>query len=206
MSLVNRLIVGGIVSVLGCSAGGAKSDQPGVRPGAVLLQPGPATTCPPRAAPAGSADPSTTASVSGERFVAAQHFRETASAQPSVAISWLGDTFKQRFVDKTEPAAASSVLHPFRLRRPARAGEIAAGLGDRGETALGELWCLLTRQPNGEGGALLTNAVPNLFFIRDRDGQLWTIDVLWGGAGWEIGASAIDRDRPWDAGAQAFSR
>jgi len=205
MSLLNRLIVAGVVALLGATQGSAQSAQPGMRPGAELLQAQPGLACPPTG-PADSAEPSTTASVSGERFVAAQHFREAAAAPSSVAISWLGTTFRQRFVDKTEPAAARSRLQPFHLRRPARASEIVAWLGDRGETSLGELWCLLSLQPNGEGGALLINAIPNLFFIRDRDGRLWTVDVLWGGPGWEIGASAVDGDRPWDAGAQAFSR
>ncbi|WP_245258255.1 hypothetical protein [Rhodopseudomonas palustris] len=142
----------------------------------------------------------------GDRFIAERHFREASTARDGVSIAWLGTTFRQRFASKTESGAVRTTLQPFRLRRAARASEIVAWLGDRGESSLGELWCLLTLQPNGEAGALLTSAVPNLFFVRDRDGKLWTVDVLWGGPGWEIGASAIDGDRPWDAGAQAFSR
>ncbi|ACF02805.1 conserved hypothetical protein [Rhodopseudomonas palustris TIE-1] len=200
MSLLARLMIAAAVSAL-ASTGHAQSAQPGLRPGAELLQPQLAKSCPPS-----GAEPSTTESVSTKQFVVAQLFRESAAVRSSVAISWLGTTFKQRFVDKVEPAPTHTILQPFHLRRPARASEIVAWLGDRGETSLGEMWCLLSLQPNGESGALLTNATPNLFFIRDRDGKLWTVDVLWGGPGWEIGASAVDGDRPWDAGAQAFSR
>lgn len=201
MSLIARLMIVAAVSAV-ASTGHAQSAQPGLRPGAELLEPQLAKRCP----PSDSAEPSITASVGTEGFVAAQYFRESAAVRSPVSISWLGTTFKQRFVDKLEPASARAILQPFHLRRPARASEIVAWLGDRGETSLGELWCLLSLQPNGESGALLINATPNLFFIRDRDGKLWTVDVLWGGPGWEIGASAIDGDRPWDAGAQAFSR
>ncbi|MFC0241455.1 hypothetical protein [Rhodopseudomonas telluris] len=183
------------------AAAQAQSALLGVAPEAELLQPLEARGCP----PAEPSDPATTASL-GDRFVAAQHFRETASARNGVAISWLGTMFRQRFVTKTEPASARTMLQPLRLRRPARASEIVAWLGDRGEVTLGELWCLLSLQPNGEQGALLTNAIPNLFFVRDREEKLWTVDVVWGGPGWEIGASAIDGDRRWEAGAQPFSR
>ncbi|WP_322517958.1 hypothetical protein SR870_10800 [Rhodopseudomonas palustris] len=202
MFLINRCVIGAIVALLaGSAVAQAQSALPGVRPEAELLQPGPAQACP----PSEPTDPAITSSL-GDRFIAGQHFRETNAVRGDVAIAWLGTTFRQRFVSKTESSVARTTLQPFRLRRAARASEIVAWLGDRGETTLGELWCLLTLQPNGEAGALLTSAVPNLFFVRDRDGRLWTVDVLWGGPGWEIGASAIDGDRPWDAGAQAFSR
>jgi hypothetical protein len=120
-----------------------------------------------------------------------------------VKIAWLGATFKQRFVSRIEGAPARAIMQAFRAPRPARPAEIVAALGDRRETTLGELWCLLARQPNGESGLLLTTSVPNLFFIRDGGGVLWTVDALWGGAGWEIGASSIDGDRQWPAGVQA---
>lgn len=204
MSLLTRSIVTATVITL-ATAAHAQTAQPGVRPGAELLRPEPARSCPPTP-PSDAVEPSTTASVDTERFVAANHFRESAALRSSVAISWLGATFRQRFLDKVEPAPARALLQPFQLRRAARGSEIVAWLGDRRETTLGELWCLLSLQPNGESGALLINAAPNLFFIRDRDDKLWTVDVLWGGPGWEIGASAVEGDRPWDAGAQAFSR
>jgi hypothetical protein len=205
MRSLHRLGIVGVMVVVSFTALQAQSVLPGARPKAELLQPGPVQTCPPSGAPSELSEPSATASVGAERFTAEQHFRENFPSV-GIAISWLGATFKQRFVSKTEEAASRTTLQPFQLRRPARASEIAAWLGERGETTLGELWCLLKLQPNGEAGVLLTSSAPNLFFIRDRDGKLWTVDVLWGGPGWEIGASAVDGDRPWDAGAWAFSR
>ena len=35
---------------------------------------------------------------------------------------------------------------------------------------------------------------------------LGVVDVLWSGAGWEIGASSIARNRPWPPGRQVITR
>jgi hypothetical protein len=183
--------------------------EPVIPPGAAAAQDvlvsGPVQSCPAEVEPPGQ-DPATTSSLPGsDKFQAGDHFREDASPRSVVKISWLGATFRRRFVSMIEDAAARVTLGAFAVSRPARAAEIAAALGDRRETRLGELWCLLARQPNGESGLLLTTSVPNLFFIRDGGGALWTVDALWGGAGWEIGASSIDGDRQWPAGVQAIA-
>jgi hypothetical protein len=73
------------------------------------------------------------------------------------------------------------------------------------ETRLADLWCLLKSQANGETGVLV-NAVPNVFYVRDYTGILGAIDVVWGGAGWEIGASPADGDRQWPSGTRVLSR
>jgi hypothetical protein len=170
-----------------------------------VLVPGPVLSCPAEAEPPGQ-DPATTSSLPGsDKFPASEHFREDISARSAVRIAWLGATFTQRFVSMVEDAPARATLQAFGVSRPARVAEIAAALGDRRETRLSELWCLLARQPNGESGLLLTTSAPNLFFIRDGGGRLWTIDALWGGAGWEIGASSIDADHQWPAALQAIA-
>jgi hypothetical protein len=169
-----------------------------------VLVPGPAQSCPAQVEPPGQ-DPATTSSLPGsDRFLASEHFREDISARSVMKIAWLGATFKQHFVSMVEDAPARATLRAVGVARPARVAEIVAALGDRRETRLSELWCLLALQPNGESGLLLTNSAPNLFFIRDGGGVLWTVDTLWGGAGWEIGASSIDGDRQWPASVQAI--
>jgi hypothetical protein len=169
-----------------------------------VLVSGPIQSCSPEVEPPGQ-DPATTSSLPGsDKFSASEHFREDVSPRSTVKISWLGATFKQRFVSRIEGVPARATLQAFRARRPARPAEIAAALGDRRETTLGELWCLLALQPDGESGLLLTAAIPNLFFVRDNGGVLWTVDVVWGGAGWEIGASSTDGDGQWPAGVQAI--
>ena len=152
-------------------------------------------------------DPATTSALLGvQQFVASKHFKETASSNSEIKISWLGATFKQRFLPKVEDDGSGAILRAFVLRKPSRDAEIIAGLSIHDETRLGDLWCLLSRQPNGESGTLLTNAVPNVFFIRDIDGHLGAVDAVWGGAGWEIGASSVDAPRQWLAGRRVISR
>ena len=61
-------------------------------------------------------------------------------------------------------------------------------------------------QASGEPGALQTNSTPNIFFVRDGAGQLGVVDAIWGGAGWEIGASPFGDKRAWSVGTRVISR
>lgn len=169
------------------------------------LVPGGAISC--AALPAtAAADPATTASVPGGPFRADAHFRETTAGDADVSIAWLGDTFRRRFLPLSETAIMPARLRTFSLQRSLRADDIAAQLGVRQEVTLAALWCLLRRQPRGEAGPLSTGAEPNLMFMRDAAGALWAVDAVWGGAGWEIGASATDANRPWPAGTRVIGR
>jgi len=162
--------------------------------------------CPAPADTKESGDPATTSAVPRE-FVAAVHFKEDTSTAAAVQIAWLGSAFQQHFVSKTEPAVEGTVrLRVHELRVPARDQAIIAELGDTHETMLGHLWCLLRQQGKGEDGALATDGVPNVFYVRDGDGTLRVIDALWGGAGWEIGASTTDNPYAWSAGRRVISR
>jgi hypothetical protein len=92
------------------------------------------------------------------------------------------------------------------LRSPSNDRAIIAELGGGHETNLADVWCLLRRQAKGEDGALQTNSVPNIFFVRDSAGELGVVDSVWGGAGWEIGASPVGDKRIWSPGARVISR
>lgn len=148
-----------------------------------------------------------TVTVSGaDRFVAREHFVERLDSGAEVRISWLGADFKKRFLDKIEEHVDPAQLGVHRLRRAAPDTPIIAAIGERHETTLSHVWNALKQQPKGEPGALLTDSTPNVFFVRDARGVLWAVDLVWGGAGWEIGASAVDDRRPWRAGRQIISR
>lgn len=185
----------------------------------LLLSPLPSRGCqmPPDWRPAQAQDDQTssigltrligTVAVGGmQRFVAAQNFRESTARDAPVKIVWLGRNFRRHFLRKIEEHVRPTEIGIHRLRRSARDGAIIADIGERHETRLAHLWRLLMRQPNGERGPLATNAVPNVFYIRDTGGALWAVDAVWSGAGWEIGASAIDDPRPWGSGRQIMSR
>jgi len=140
------------------------------------------------------------------RFMPAQHFRESLARTAPVKILWIGRNFRRHFLGKVEDNVGPTEIGVHRLRRPARDQAIIAAIGERHETRLAHLWWLLSRQPNGESGPLALGGVPNVFYIRGMNGRLWAVDAVWSGAGWEIGASALDDPRPWGAGRQIMSR
>lgn len=147
-------------------------------------------------------DPGTTAALPrADRFVARAHFREDVSPSAKVKILWLGATFVSRFVPQIEESAENVVLKSYSLLEASGDRQMIAELGDRHETKLSHLWCLLARQPDGGQGHLLVNAIPNIFYIRDIGGVVRAVDVIWGGAGWEIGASAVEDQSRWPSGA-----
>ena len=140
-----------------------------------------------------------------ERFSAADNFQEH---QPpgQLQISWLGQNFRQNFLGKIEGHVSAGELDIYRLRRSAHDANIIASLGRQLETTLYDVWTLLNCQPQGEQGALLTDATPNIFYVRGSTGVIWSVDAVWSGAGWEIGASSLDDPRPWRFGRQIISR
>lgn len=153
-------------------------------------------------------DPATTSAIPrADRFVARDNFKEAVTASAAVRIAWLGAMFRQRFLSKIEErAGGGAILRRFVLRRSSQSAEIVAELNIHHETHLADAWCLLSRQPNGEPGTLLIDAVPNAFYIRDADDVLRAVDAVWGGAGWEIGASAIDGPHRWPPDSQVIAR
>lgn len=171
-----------------------------------VLTPRGSLRCPASDPSSDPSDPATTSSLPrGPQFVVRDHFREDSSSQAEVSIAWLGAMFIQQFLDKIEDEDDGAVVRAFVLREAARDTQILDALDNGAETQLGDLWCLLKRQPKGESGTLLTQAAPNVFYIRDVQGIRRAVDAVWNGAGWEIGASTIGPNR-WLAGRQVFSR
>ncbi|MFB6421136.1 MULTISPECIES: hypothetical protein [Bradyrhizobium] len=152
-------------------------------------------------------DPPTTSTIpQTEAFVAGKHFKENITPGARVKISWLGATFARRFAVKVEASTDDASLQAYVLRSPASDTEIIGELNARNETKLGDVWCLLSLQGNGESGALQIDSRPNVFFVRDGRGDLGVVDAIWAGAGWEIGASPIGDQRKWPRGARIFAR
>jgi hypothetical protein len=147
-----------------------------------------------------SADPPTTSTVSPrEQFVARDHFSRNISTAAPVKINWLGAAFTEHFASKIESDSRASVLRVHAVQTVARDIEIIAELGVQSETMLADLYCLLLLQPNGEAGALRINAKPNIFYVRDVGGRRWAVDAVWGGVGWELGASPAEGLRSPDS-------
>jgi hypothetical protein len=150
-------------------------------------------------------DPPSTATIQqAEQFKAREHFKEDITPAADVKISWLGASFVRRFAVKVEAAGVTS-LQAYLLRSPSNDRDIIAELGNRHETSLADVWCFLRQQAKSEGGALQTNSV-NIFFVRDGAGELGVVDTVWGGAGWEVGASPVGNKRTWYPGTRVISR
>lgn len=196
-----------LVIVLAASGVGASAaeNKAGADSSASLV-PRARTECSLKRKPGEPVDPPSTAAIPrAESFVANEHFREGIAPTAPVKISWLGATFVRRFSVKAETVDDTS-LQTHVLSKSSNAEEILGQLGARAESRLGDIWCLLTLQANGEGGSLETSSAPNIFFVRDGMGELGVVDALWGGAGWEIGASPVGIQRAWPPGTRVFSR
>ena len=170
-----------------------------------ILGPGTTASCVQPATPSEAADPSVTAAIS-RKFIASQRFREDTSSAAEVRISWLGATFMRRFAAKIEDDANGVARQVHALSKPSTNNQIIAELHDRQETQLADLWCFLKLQAGGGKGVLQTGALPNIFFVRDVTGELGAVDAVWGGAGWEIGASPMASQRQWPSGANVIAR
>lgn len=139
------------------------------------------------------------------RFAAEDHFREERRPQ-NVPITWIGANFHRHFIHKIEGYVSAGELDVYELRRSAGNDAIIDDIGGQLETKLHDLWVLLERQAHGQDGPLRTDARPNVFYVRDVQNVLWAVDVVWGGAGWEIGASPLDDRRLWDAPVNVIAR
>jgi len=143
-----------------------------------------------------------------ERFVAKDHFIVDTNRKAKVKISYLGDNFRNNFLNKIEEAISETTLRYQKLKKYSRDIPIISELGgeDKAETTLSEMFALMEMQPNGETGTLLTNGYANIFYVRDFDGVLWAVRCRWGGDGWRVGADSVDSPSVWRAGFHSFSR
>lgn len=195
-----------LVIVLVVSGFGARADENSAGGGSsALLVPQAKIECSLKRKPGEPLDPPSTAAIPhSESFLASEHFKEDIAPTAPVKISWLGATFARRFAAKVE-TTDDTLLQAYVLKYPSSAAAVLGELGARAESKLADVWCLLKLQANGESGELQISSAPNIFFVRDAMGELGVVDALWGGAGWEIGASPVGSRRAWTVGTRVFS-
>ncbi len=142
------------------------------------------------------------------RFIASDHFVEDTSRKAKVKISHLGDSFKERFLGKTEEPIQETALRYAKLRKPSADGPIIAELGGAAkiETTLIEAHALMAKQPEGEDGVLFNNGWTNIFYIRDVKNILRAVDVFWLDDGWYVDVDSVENPHGWFDGGQVFSR
>ncbi len=112
-----------------------------------------------------------------EKFIAAAVFETIRS---DIKFASLSEIFKSNLYGKIEEDVKPAVLVIHRLERPCTDEEICTELGtDHEEIALAYLCELLSKQPKGESGPLLTNGYMNISYIRGTDGNLWIVRAYW---------------------------
>lgn len=87
-------------------------------------------------------------------------------------------------------------------------GPIIKELGGeaKAETTLTEMFSLMEKQKDGGDGVLLNNGCANIFYIRDKNGVLRAVSVLWFDDGWYVPADSVVYTNEWRAERRVFSR
>ncbi len=127
--------------------------------------------------------------------------------KPAIKLWYLGDNFKKNFLPKVEKNIPATELTVSELTMTSVDGPILAELGSKAETSLFHFWYLLSQQPNGEPGVLLTNGYTNIFYIKDVNDTRWAVRADWYTVhGWRVIADSVGGPDGWGAGNQVFSR
>ncbi len=145
------------------------------------------------------------------KFVAKDRFVVNTKRNAPVKISAVWDNFTTWFLSgngKTEDPISEQTLRYHKLRQSSVDGPIITELGGeaKAETTLSEMFSLMEKQKNGEDGVLLNNGYANIFYIKDQNGVLRTVCVLWRDDGWSVAAISVECPLRWRGGGQVFSR
>ncbi len=143
-------------------------------------------------------------------FAAKDRFVVNTKRNAAVKIAFVWDNFTSWFMGKTEQPFEGSTLKYGMLSRSSVDGPIIAELGgeEKAETTLAEVFALMSAQPNGENGALLTNGYANIFYVRNAKGVLRAVRVGWDAddGGWDVYAFSVADPSSWGGGRLVFSR
>lgn len=142
--------------------------------------------------------------VSGaKKFVSAEKFTKENKA---VKFAYFSQNFKRVMLEKVEENVSDAMFTCCILTETSPDAPILVELGNRAETTLAYLYELLTKQPNGEDGVLLTNGCANIFYIRGADDVLWAVSAYWRSGGWYVYANSVEDPDGWFVGNVIFSR
>lgn len=109
-------------------------------------------------------------------FVAREHFVVGNTDGVMIGDCRLSDHFLSLIEDRPISPGQLSV---YELARKADDVTIVAALGDRHAILLADLWVLLAAQSTGMPGPLLTQNRANICYIRDQQGLVRVIHLLW---------------------------
>ncbi|MDO8663712.1 MAG: hypothetical protein Q7K28_02670 [Candidatus Wildermuthbacteria bacterium] len=113
-------------------------------------------------------------------FITEKKFVVNTAKESKIKIFGLSLNIEKSFLPKNEEPVASMKLRYAELIRYKPDGPIMAELGDKKKITLSQIFALMSRQPNGEEGVLLTDGRPNIFYVRDSKGGFCGVGVGWG--------------------------
>lgn len=139
-----------------------------------------------------------------KRFVARGAFGKD---NPAGIKFYLWDNFRNNLLDKIEENVPETTLAVYTLTKASTDGPIRNELSNE-KTTLAYLHELISAQPNGESGLLLTDGKANIFYVLDAKGSLWAVRARWcsGSRGWVVSAGSVTDPDGWLAGCQVFSQ
>ena len=123
-----------------------------------------------------------------------------------IRFSTIFSEFKSRFFDKTEPWTPEVTYRKYKLLRISADGPIIAELGgpSKVEGSFTAAFALLRRQPIGETGFLQTNGYANIFYAKDKRGELCALRIGWASDGWVVDTISVQDPLAWNGQHEIF--
>jgi len=135
-----------------------------------------------------------------KKFVASDKFTEPKF--------WLSEAFKTWMLPKVEKGVKPSTLAYGKIIQALIDEAIIRALGGikKAEISLAEIFYLMSFQPNGDEGVLLTNGRANIFYVKDVKGILRIVGVGWRHGQWNLYTNQTSIQHGWGVEGRAFSR
>ena len=129
-------------------------------------------------------------------FVAAEKFREKKITD-DVSIKWIGPTFKQKLLNRTEVDVPEITLCIHGITDSPTSALLLAELGKSAETTLAHFWELLKYRVSnpvpGKEGRPSVNDWAGIAFVRDETNDLWVVRAHWF-SGFNVEAYSVKED------------
>lgn len=145
-------------------------------------------------------------------FDAGAHFvialdKDCKSAE--VRIGRVSDNVRCLVKGFVEPEVAAATLRFHKLVTASPNCLILSALGGE-EVALttwGQIYEEISRQGRGQGGVLLTNGNSNVFYVRQKNGEIWAVHCIWDSSDryWSVYAYPLMYLSEWHVGTQIVS-
>jgi hypothetical protein len=125
--------------------------------------------------------------------------RDWFKRNTSVRISTIFSEFKSRFFGKPEGSITETTYGKFKLLRISNDGPIIVELGgeDKVEGKVTAALAFLRTQSTGEPGFLQTNGFANIFYAKDKEGELCAVRIGWADDGWVVDAISVHDPQAW---------